>query len=325
MKRLIGIAVLIGVGVALALVARFGLSAVIQALAALGWTGFLLVVVFHLGLFILMGASWWLLGRQRPEAELRNFVWGRLIRDSASEALPFSQLGGYVLGARALTLSGVSARFAVASTVVDISLELIAQCLYALLGVALLFRLEPRNHLVIPILAGLLAMSVLAGGFLVIQARGFGVLERMGAALGARWLAGRAHLVQELEREIRAIHDHRLMLGLCLLGHFFCWLGNGVEAWLTLRWMNVHIGVAGALVIDSLLYGMRSLAFFLPGAIGLQEGGYIMLGALFGISPPAALALSFIRRGRDLAIGVPALLVWQLLEGWRAVRGVTQR
>src|SRR5579875_2706080 len=310
MKRLIGIAVLIGVGVALALVARFGLSAVIQALAALGWTGFLLVVVFHLGLFILMGASWWLLGRQRPEAELRNFVWGRLIRDSASEALPFSQLGGYVLGARALTLSGVSARFAVASTVVDISLELIAQCLYALLGVALLFRLEPRNHLVIPILAGLLAMSVLAG---------------MGAALGARWLAGRAHLVQELEREIRAIHDHRLMLGLCLLGHFFCWLGNGVEAWLTLRWMNVHIGVAGALVIDSLLYGMRSLAFFLPGAIGLQEGGYIMLGALFGISPPAALALSFIRRGRDLAIGVPALLIWQLLEGWRAVRGVTQR
>src|SRR5579875_3702898 len=310
MKRLIGIAVLIGVGVALALVARFGLSAVIQALAALGWTGFLLVVVFHLGLFILMGASWWLLGRQRPEAELRNFVWGRLIRDSASEALPFSQLGGYVLGARALTLSGVSARFAVASTVVDISLELIAQCLYALLGVALLFRLEPRNHLVIPILAGLL---------------GFGVLERVGAALGARWLAGRAHLVQELEREIRAIHDHRLMLGLCLLGHFFCWLGNGVEAWLTLRWMNVHIGVAGALVIDSLLYGMRSLAFFLPGAIGLQEGGYIMLGALFGISPPAALALSFIRRGRDLAIGVPALLIWQLLEGWRAVRGVTQR
>ena len=31
-------------------------------------------------------------------------MWGRLVRDSGSEALPLSQVGGYVLGARALAL-----------------------------------------------------------------------------------------------------------------------------------------------------------------------------------------------------------------------------
>jgi hypothetical protein len=40
-----------------------------------------------------------------------------------------------------------------------------------------------------------------------------------------------------------------------------------------------------------------------------------MLGAIFGLPPEMALALSLLKRGRDLAIGIPALLAWQTLEG----------
>ena len=61
-----------------------------------------------------------------------------------------------------------------------------------------------------------------------------------------------------------------------------------------------------------------------PQALGVQEGGYIMLGALFGLSAEAALALSLVRRARDLVIGLPILLVWQVVEGRRSLRrGVT--
>jgi hypothetical protein len=42
-----------------------------------------------------------------------------------------------------------------------------------------------------------------------------------------------------------------------------------------------------------------------------------MLGAAFGLTPETALALSLLKRARDLAIGVPALLVWQMLESGR--------
>jgi len=79
--------------------------------------------------------------------------------------------------------------------------------------------------------------------------------------------------------------------------------------------------VAAALAIDSLLYGLRSVAFFVPSALGVQEGGLVLLGGMFGLGPEAALALSFIKRGRDLAIGVPALLAWQMIEGRRAWLG----
>jgi len=65
---------------------------------------------------------------------------------------------------------------------------------------------------------------------------------------------------------------------------------------------------------------VRSMAFMVPQALGVQEGGYIMMGAMFGVPAEAALALSLVRRARDLTIGVPVLLLWQIMEGRRLTR-----
>jgi hypothetical protein len=60
-------------------------------------------------------------------------------------------------------------------------------------------------------------------------------------------------------------------------------------------------------------------------AVGVQEGAYIILGAAFGLTPEMALALSLLKRARDLAIGLPALGVWQAEEGGRLWRRLTPR
>ncbi|HXE27118.1 MAG TPA: hypothetical protein VN656_01325, partial [Stellaceae bacterium] len=73
--------------------------------------------------------------------------------------------------------------------------------------------------------------------------------------------------------------------------------------------------------IEGLLYAVRSVAFMVPMAAGIQEGGYLVVGAAFGLPPDQALALSLLKRGRDLALGVPALLGWQALEGGQWWRG----
>jgi hypothetical protein len=39
---------------------------------------------------------------------------------------------------------------------------------------------------------------------------------------------------------------------------------------------------------------------------------------LFGLPAEMGLAVSLLKRGREIAIGVPALLMWQGLEGRRA-------
>jgi hypothetical protein len=57
---------------------------------------------------------------------------------------------------------------------------------------------------------------------------------------------------------------------------------------------------------------------------GVQEGGYVLIGGLIGLSPELALALSLMKRGRDLVIGTPALVLWQFLEA-RRLRDASRR
>ena len=95
---------------------------------------------------------------------------------------------------------------------------------------------------------------------------------------------------------------------------------SSVEAWIALRLMGADPGFATVLALESLLAAIRSVAFAVPNAVGVQEGAYLLLGGGFGLPPEIALALSLLKRARDLAIGVPALLAWQLVESRRLLR-----
>ena len=295
-----------------------GLGAVLHSVRPIGASGFTAVTAAHLALMAVMGTAWWLLEGRSP-ARWPRFAWSRMVRDSAAELLPLSQLGGYVLGARAAVLVGVSGTFAAASTVVDVTVELVAQLGYTATGLVLLDRLRPGSGLIGPVLAGVAAMGLLVTVFITVQARGVGLAERCAAAV-ARTVLGRALAdAGQVQARIHALHARRAaLLGACAI-HAAAWLLNGMETWLTLRLMGVEIGVAEALVIDSLLYGMRSVAFIVPSAIGVQEAGLILLCGLFGVGADTALALSLIKRARDVVIGVPVLLGWQALEARRAM------
>ncbi len=321
-RKLAAAGLFFGLGVLVLIVRHVGVGDVLVAMAAIGW-GFAVLIVFRLGLVLLMGASWWVLADARPDARLLRFAWARLIRDSASECLPLSQIGGFVLGARALTVAGVGGMFAAASTVVDVTLELVAQLFYLFGGVFLLWRLHPDFQLLRPLLAGLGALTAGALGFLALQSRGAGLIERASAKLLSNWSGAKAG-TRAMLAELAAIHASRnAVLGGTLL-HLLCWLANGGEAWLSLRLMGHPVPIEAALVIDSLLYGLRSFAFIVPNALGVQEAGYVLLGGLFGLAPHTCLALSLLRRARDLTLGLPALATWQALEGRRAWRGINQ-
>ena len=73
------------------------------------------------------------------------------------------------------------------------------------------------------------------------------------------------------------------------------------------------------------MYAIRSVAFLVPNAVGVQEGAYILLGASFGLTPEMALALSLLKRARDLTLGLPAIASWQWLEGGRLWRRLERR
>jgi uncharacterized membrane protein YbhN (UPF0104 family) len=106
-------------------------------------------------------------------------------------------------------------------------------------------------------------------------------------------------------------------LWLCFALHLVCWVASAAEAWLALRLAGEPLPFTAVVVLESLLYAARTAAFVVPNAIGVQEGAYLLLGAAFGLTPEMALALSLLKRARDIAIGLPVIAVWQAIEGGR--------
>jgi uncharacterized membrane protein YbhN (UPF0104 family) len=81
-----------------------------------------------------------------------------------------------------------------------------------------------------------------------------------------------------------------------------------VEVWLILRLLGSAVSWSDALMLESLGQAIRGAAFAIPGALGVQEGGYLLLAPLVGLRPDVALALSLAKRARELLLGIPGLL-----------------
>jgi putative membrane protein len=311
------LAAAIGLALIAVLVFHFGADAVARALLAVGWAGFAAICSIHLALIAVSGIAWRAL---LPETSVWSAIWARLVRDSASEVLPLSQIGGYVAGARVIALAGISGAAAAASTIVDVTLEFLAQLAYVALALSWLLHLEPRTRFAAPVAIGLVGAGFLAAGFLVAQRGGFAVLDRFARALGRGWAGRTAEGAAALHAAVAAIYARGFGLWASFSLHLACWIASALEAWLALRLMHAPLGFGVVLVIESLVYAARSVAFAVPNAVGVQEGAYILLGAGFGLTPQTALALSLLKRGRDLVIGLPALGAWQLIESGRLWR-----
>src|SRR4029077_19262870 len=158
-----------------------------------------------------------------------------------------------------------------------------------------------------PVALGLIVAGVLATGFLIVQRHGFDLLDRFARVLGRGWADKTASGAAALHAALTDIYRRRARVFSSFVLHLACWIASTLEAWVALRFAGASLGFTTVLVIESLLYAARSVAFAVPNAVGIQEGAYIVLGASFGLTPEMALALSLLKRARDLIIGLPTL------------------
>ena len=310
-------AAVFGAFVATAVIAYFNYHAVLAAMSPVGWRGSALVIAAQLALFAPLGLAWFMVAPGEPLKHYGVFAWGRLMREAASDVLPFSQFGGFVIATRAMVLGGVPGPRAIGSGVVDLTVEIVAQLLYTLLGVWLLVnRLgadSSHDHLIYSVISGTIIVAALVSGFVFAQRRGLVPLER----LAMRFAPGAAAHSAEVNRIVETAYGRPPVLWAALVTHIGCWIASALGTWLILWLMDRPLPITSVIAIESLLFAIKNAAFVVPTGLGVQEGAYALLGPLFGLPAEAALALSLLKRGRDIAIGVPVLLVWQLMEGRR--------
>jgi putative membrane protein len=306
------IALTIGVAAAAAVVihAGAGAGAVAQALESLRLSGLVVLALLHLPIVVLMGFAWRLASGDDPPASPSRFVWARFVRDAAGEVLPFLQLGGVIFGVRALG-RGRAITLGAVSACIDGVIELTAKLPYVLAALLTLLALGLNTHF-----TGLLSLALAATGVIVaslaLGRRSLGAsLGAMARAVSSRWPAVLSLDDGDAGRDVQACFDRvlrqrtRLWSGFAL--HLCCWCLGAGEAWVIFRLLGVDLTLSQALAIDGTVVGLRTFGIMIPAAAGVQEASYMLAAAVFGVPPAAAIAASFARRARDLALGVGTL------------------
>ena len=307
---------LAGLALAAWLLESFGIGRIAALIARAGWLGVAAVTAFHLLQMLASAAGWRAIGgpvAARPSLPI--YFRLRWLREAVNNLLPVAQIGGEVIAVRLLQRGGVALAPAVAGTVADLTIEILTQLAFTLLGLGLLLHGVGSSGIA-GYVAGFVAVAALViGGFVGAQWLGLAkVLEaallRLGAAMGWSGAAQVSGLHEALLSCYR--NPGRLFWASCW--HMVSWLLGGVEVCLALHFLGHDVTLSAGLVIESLGQALKAAGFAVPGALGVQEGGLIVVCQLFNVSPELAIALSLLKRLREVILGVPGLVAWQWLE-----------
>lgn len=315
---------LLGVALFTFIAAKAGIHPVMEALSKVGVGGFLLLAVCQLLIDMGLGIAW---HAAVPLLSVRRLIGARLVRDSAGACLPFSQLGGMVIGVRA-TMAGVNPRTmkgeelhwpeGVAANLVDITTEVLGLIAFVVIALLCLIGHHGAAKFIWPLIGGLLLLSLGIAGFIWTQHRGGAMIRKAASFLerhiAAEWrdsLIGNTEIFQ-LRLESLWSRPGRISLG--AFCHLLCWMGDAAMTWLALQLLGAPVGFFSSVAIEGVVCGIMSAGFLVPGALGVQEAAYVALGLIFGIDAEISLSLSLLRRGRDILIGIPVLFTWQVVE-----------
>ncbi len=323
MRIAVRIALAAGLALLIALLKHEG-SAILVPLARAGCV-LLWLVPLHALPILLDSLGWRALIARTKETPVGTLFWIACIREGINRLLPAASIGGELVGIRLLAETGVDGVLAAASVTTEVLLTLVSQYLFVALGVLCLLRITHTVRLTDDALIGLAASLPMVVLLAVLLRYGsvFERLERLAVrVLGEQtlsFLAGRSAQLDAAIRELCCDAPRLLTtLGWQLTGM----VSGSLETWLALRWLGHPVPFGAAVALESLTMAVRSFAFLVPAGLGVQEASLMAFGTLLGIDAELALALSLVKRMREVLFGTPALLSWYWVEGRRELQHV---
>jgi uncharacterized protein (TIRG00374 family) len=293
----------------LGLVAWYGWKAgpteIIRSVSQLGWwTPVVLVPYFFVYLFDTLG--WFLaFGTYAP---VRPAYWSlfriRWAAESINTILPSGYLAGEAMKVYLLHKRGISGLSASTSVVASKTAQTVAHvCFIGLGAAAASAKLPAENKARIGMILIAVAAWVVLGLLFFLQRRGMfssvlGLFSRFSRFAS---LKKRQASLRTLDDQVFAFYrqDHRRFF-LTGAAYLAGWLGDAVEVYLVCALLGLPLSYPEAVAIEAFISVAKGLGIFVPGAIGVQESGVVLLFKIFALPPPIAIVYAVLRRGRDL-------------------------
>lgn len=319
MKLITILALLIGLALFAYLLVHFGAAEIFAGVAVAGW-GLLWVTLYRFVTIYAHGMGWRALFPQ--DARPAFWIWfrARWAGEAINALLPVAQVGGEMARAQMTARFTKSGAVAGATVISDFTLGLVGQLVYTVAGVALLAGSAGVAGHTNAVIAGLLLVAMAVGGLYLAQHPN--VLGRM----AERFARGRSETwnsiaggIAAVSRETAVIYADRKRGAACIAWRIVGWFLLTGETWLALHFLGYRPSLATslsvALILESLIMAVRSAAFAMPGVLGVQEGAFVLLGQMVGLQPEMALALSLVKRLREIFVGIPGIVLWAASEG----------
>ena len=266
-----------------------------------------------------------------PSAKAMPF-WRILAIRTAGEVVnmttPTAYVGGEPLKAYLLTKHGVPMVEGLASVIIAKTTMTIAEVLFILLGIAGgVWLVGGKDSSGQTVAAALVSVGLLAAGiaaFVFVQRQGLfswllDVLRRIGLKIA--YLDAREEQLRSLDHTIREFYRHHRPAFYASTGFFFLgWMAEALEVYVIISYLGGPVLALSALSIGALSVFIKGGTFFIPGSLGAQDGGNVLLLKAFGYSDVTGITFALLRRCRELVwIGLGVLCL-TFLGGRSAAR-----
>jgi len=315
------LAFLLGLSLLVYVINRVGIQPIFDALLRVGF-GFFIVLALagnrHFFRTIAMRAA---VPAEHRRINFRQAFAARL----GGEAISFLTFTGPLLGEAtkvALLRRKIPLTYGVPALVVDNLLYNFSVVFFIMSGACVMllsYPLPPPVYYLLIAIAAIAALGIAAAA-LAAKRRIMlvsWVLDRLAELrLSPKVILKRRHHIHHIETKVYDFYKHHPgvffgMIGCDLLAH----ASSVVEVFITLRFLGFSPGVAQAYIIESLTKVINFTFAFVPGTIGVYEGGTEVILQTLGFAAAAGVALALVRKA--------AIVFWTsiglLVLTWRTV------
>ncbi len=298
---------------------KIGVGIILNEIQSLG---FALVIIFipYLISYFFDTLGWKAtLGPHRKKVSFINLFLARCGGEAVNYVTPFAFVGGEPIKAYILRRHDIPLVKGLASVVISKTTMVISQIIFVMVGLILaVFSLEGSGLLLSISLGLLLGGMVLVGLFFLAQRRGLfmgflSVLERFKVRF--QFIQKREEKIRSLDQAISEFYSKDKKGFFWSIIYFLIgWFAGAFEVYFLLTFLGLPIDVNNAIIIEALASIIKSAAFFIPGAVGAQEGGNLFIFTIFGYAASTGITFSLVRRIRELLLIGGGLLILSKYE-----------
>jgi uncharacterized protein (TIRG00374 family) len=300
---------------------HIGPGRIYDAASQLGPVALLIMLIPSVIMYVVEAYGWKVtLGPSAKDIPFWRVLAIRTAGEVVNMTTPTAYVGGEPLKAYLLKKYNVPVVEGLASVIIAKTTMTITEVLFILLGIVLAFwTIGADGSSGKTVAAALLSVGLLLFGiaaFVFVQRRGLFTwllefLRKIGLKIG--YLEAREEKLRSLDRTILEFYTHNRPAFYSSTGVFFLgWMAEALEVYVIISYLGGPAMALSAISIGALSVFIKGGTFFIPGSLGAQDGGNLLLLKAFGYSDVTGITFALLRRFRELVwigIGLGVLAV----------------